>query len=97
LNPSTAGTVIRVPLPPLTEERRRDLTKVVRDEAEKTRVAVRNIRREANGECGNLVKAKEIGEDENRRAQTNVQKITDKYTAEIDTISSNKEKDLMEI
>lgn len=97
LNPSSAGTVIRVPLPPLTEERRKDLTKVVRDEAERARVAVRNIRREANGEFKELLKAKEVGEDEDRRAQTDVQKITDKYIAEIDKISSDKEKDLMAI
>lgn len=97
LNPATAGTVIRVPLPPLTEERRKDLTKVVRDEAEKSRVAVRNIRREANTDCKDLVKAKEISEDDERRAQTDVQKITDKYIAEIDTISADKEKDLMAV
>lgn len=97
LNPATAGTVIRVPLPPLTEERRKNLTKVVRDEAEKARVAVRNIRREANNDCKDLVKAKEIGEDEERRAQIEVQKITDKYIAEIDRIAATKEKDLMSV
>ena len=97
LNPATAGTVIRVPLPALTEERRKDLTKVVRDEAEKARVAIRNIRREANTECKDLLKVKEIGEDEERRAQIEVQKITDKYIAEIDKIATEKEKDLMAI
>lgn len=97
LNPSTAGTVIRVPLPSLTEERRKDLTKVVRDEAERARVAIRNIRREANGECKELVKAKEISEDDNRRTQVDVQKITDKYVAEVDKMASDKEKDLLAI
>lgn len=97
LNPATAGTVIRVPLPPLTEERRKSLSRVVRDEAEKTRVAIRNIRREANGDCKELVKSKEVGEDEERRAQVDVQKITDKYIAEVDQVSSNKEKELMAI
>ena len=97
LNPSTAGTVIRVPLPALTEERRKNLTKVVRDEAEKARVAVRNIRREANTDCKDLVKAKEISEDDERRAQVAVQKITDKYIAEIDQVAAGKEKDLMAI
>ena len=97
LNPATAGTVIRVPLPPLTEERRKDLTKVVRDEAEKARVAIRNVRRDANNDCKDLVKAKEIGEDDERRAQTDVQKITDKFIAEVDKVASDKEKDLMAI
>lgn len=97
LNPATAGTVIRVPLPPLTEERRKDLTKVVRDEAEKARVAIRNVRRDANNDCKDLVKAKEIGEDDERRAQTDVQKITDKFIAEVDKVAADKEKDLMAI
>ncbi|MCB1828192.1 MAG: ribosome recycling factor [Coxiellaceae bacterium] len=97
LNPATSGTVIRVPLPPLTEERRKDLTKVVRDEAERARVAIRNIRREAIGDCKDLVKAKEISEDDERRAQADIQKITDKYVAEVDKVASAKEKDLMAI
>jgi len=97
LNPATAGTVIRIPLPTLTEERRKSLTKLVREEAEKARVAVRNIRREANNECKELVKSKEIGEDDEHRAQTEVQKITDKYISEIDKVSADKEKDLMVI
>ena len=95
LNPSTAGTVIRVPLPALTEERRKDLTRIVRDEAEKSRVAIRNIRRETNNEFKDLIKAKEIGEDEERRAQADIQKMTDKYVTEVDSIASSKEKDLM--
>jgi len=97
LNPSTAGTVIRVPLPALTEERRKDLMRVVRDEAERARVAIRSIRREANNEFKDLIKAKEIGEDEERRAETDMQKMTDKYVAEIDSISSAKEKGLMTV
>ncbi len=97
LNPMTAGTTIRVPLPPLTEERRRSLTKLVRDEAEKARVAVRNIRRDANNDYKDLVKAKEISEDEEHRAQIEVQKITDKHIAEIDRLAMEKEKELMAI
>lgn len=97
LNPATAGTVIRIPLPALTEERRRDLTRVVRDEGEKARVAIRNIRRDANTHCKDLVKEKEISEDEERRGQAEIQKITDKFIAEIDEILGAKEKDLMEV
>jgi ribosome recycling factor len=95
LNPNTAGTVIRVPLPPLTEERRRDMTKVVRHEAEQARVAVRNIRREANKDLESLVKEKLISEDEERRGQEMVQKLTDQYVKEIDDVLAIKEKDLM--
>jgi len=97
LNPSTAGTIIRVPLPALTEERRKDLTRVVREEAERARVAVRNIRREANNDFKELIKAKEIGEDDERRAEGDVQKLTDKYISEIDHITTAKEKDLMTV
>ena len=97
LNPNSAGTVIRVPLPPLTEERRRELAKVVHSEAEKARVAVRNIRREANGDFKDLVKDKEISEDDERRAQTEVQKLTDKFVADIDGVMQHKEKDLMAV
>ena len=97
LNPNTAGTVIRIPMPPLTEERRKSLAKVVRDEAERTRVAVRNIRRDANQEFKTLLKDKAISEDEDRGAQTSMQKITDEFVAQIDAISVGKEKDLMEI
>ena len=97
LNPATSGTLIRVPLPPLTEERRRDLTKVVRGEGEGARVAVRNIRRDVLGDIKTLLKEKEITEDDERKAQDQIQKITDKYVAEIDGILKEKEKELMEI
>ncbi|QKT02440.1 ribosome recycling factor [Ectothiorhodospiraceae bacterium 2226] len=97
LNPATSGTVIRVPLPPLTEERRRDMTRVVRQEGEGARVAVRNVRRDALNDLKALLKEKEISEDDERRAQDEVQKLTDKYVAEIDKLIELKEKDLMEI
>ncbi|MBI1421972.1 MAG: ribosome recycling factor [Gammaproteobacteria bacterium] len=97
LNPVTAGDVIRVPLPALTEERRRDMTKVVRAEGEGARVAIRNIRRDVLSDIKELLKDKEITEDEERRAQDDVQKITDKYIAEVDKLVEAKEKDLMEI
>lgn len=97
LNPATSGTVIRVPMPALTEERRRELAKVVRHEGENARVAVRNIRRDANADLKGLVKEKEVSEDEERRAQDEIQKLTDKYIAEIDQVVAQKEKDLMEL
>ncbi|MFP5344136.1 MAG: ribosome recycling factor [Gammaproteobacteria bacterium] len=97
LNPVAAGNVIRVPLPPLTEERRRDMIKVVRAEGESGRVAVRNVRRDANTEIKNLLKDKKITEDEERRAQDEIQKLTDKSIAEIDKILEQKEKELMEV
>jgi ribosome recycling factor len=97
LNPTTAGLVIRVPLPPLTEERRRDLVKVVRHEAENARVAVRNIRRDANSDLKELVKEKEISVDEERRGQEAIQKLTDKYVDEIDHVLTAKEQELLEI
>lgn len=97
LNPNTSGTVIRIPMPPLTEERRKSLVKVVSGEAERARVAVRNIRRDANQELKNLLKDKKISEDEERDAQTTVQKATDEFVKQIDTASVAKEKDLMEI
>jgi len=97
LNPVTAGDVIRVPLPALTEERRRDMTKVVRAEGEAARVAIRNIRRDVLSDIKELLKAKDITEDEERRAQDEIQKITDKYVAEVDKLIEAKEKDLMEI
>lgn len=97
LNPVTAGDVIRVPLPPLTEERRKDLVKVVRTEGEKSRVAIRNVRRDANNSLKELLKGKEIGEDEEHRAQTEMQKLTDKYVAEVDQLLTSKEADLLEI
>ena len=97
LNPSTAGTVIRIPMPPLTEERRRSLTKVVREEAERARIAIRNIRRDANSDFKELLKEKEISEDEDHKAQASVQKVTDEFVAKVDEVSAAKEKDLMEI
>lgn len=97
LNPTTAGTVIRIPLPPLTEERRKDLTKVVRHEAENARVAIRNIRRDAMQHLKDLVKDKKISEDEERRAHDRVQKITDEHIAKADDLSARKEKEIMEV
>jgi ribosome recycling factor len=97
LMPATAGTVIRVPLPPLTEERRRDLTKVVRHEAENTRVAIRNIRRDAISMIKDLLKDKEVTEDEARRGEDSIQKITDERIAEVDKLLEAKEKELMEV
>lgn len=97
LNPAVAGTVIRVPVPALTEERRRDLVKVVKNEAESARVAIRNIRRDANGELKALEKDKTISEDEERRAEDSVQKLTDKYIKEVEAVFEKKEKDLMAI
>ncbi|CAI0972147.1 ribosome recycling factor [Serratia quinivorans] len=96
LNPSSAGSVIRVPLPPLTEERRKDLIKVVRNEAEQGRVAVRNVRRDANDKVKALLKDKEISEDEDRRSQDDVQKLTDAYIKLLDTALAEKEKELMD-
>ncbi|MDA1107995.1 MAG: ribosome recycling factor [Proteobacteria bacterium] len=97
LNPATSGAVIRVPLPALTEERRRDMLKVVRAEAETTRVSVRNIRRDANTEVKHLLKEKKISQDEERRAEEDTQKLTDKHIAEIDKLLAEKEKELMEV
>ena len=97
LNPATAGEIIRIPLPPLTEERRKDMTKVVRHEAEQARVAIRNIRRDANHTFKELLKEKEISEDDDKRAEDRVQKLTDGHIAKVDAILSAKEKDLMEI
>lgn len=97
LNPATAGTVIRVPLPPLTEERRRDMIRLVRQEAEGGRVAIRNIRRDALGDLKDLLKEKLIGADEERRGQEAIQEITDSHIAEIDRVLADKERDLMEI
>ncbi|MEW5972946.1 MAG: ribosome recycling factor [Pseudomonadota bacterium] len=97
LNPMSAGMVIRVPMPPLTEERRRDLVKVVRHEGENAKVAIRNIRRDANGMLKTLLKDKEISEDDERRGQDLVQKLTDKYVADVDAVLAAKEKELMEV
>ena len=97
LNPSTAGTVIRVPMPPLTEERRKELVKVVRELAENARVAVRNIRRDGNSDLKSLEKDKDISEDEERKGQELVQLVTNQSTDEIESLLQTKEKELMEI
>ncbi len=97
LNPLTAGSVIRVPLPQLTEQRRKELIKIIREEGEKSRVAVRNIRRDANSAIKELLKAKTISEDDERKAETDIQKVTDKIIADIDKVISVKEADLLEI
>lgn len=96
LNPSSAGTIIRVPLPPLTEERRKDLIKVVRGDAEQGRVSVRNIRRDANDKIKALLKDKEISEDDERRSQDDIQKLTDMFIKKIDDALALKEAELME-
>lgn len=97
LNPVTSGDLIRVPLPVITEERRKDLIKVVRNEAEAARVGIRNVRRDANAAIKELLKNKEIAEDEERRLNDATQKITDKFTAEVEVLLAAKEKDLMAI
>jgi ribosome recycling factor len=97
LNPNSAGTVIRVPMPPLTEERRRDLVKVVKELTENARVAVRNIRRDANSELKMLQKEKEISEDDERKGQDLIQKVTDQSIAKLEALLQEKDKELMEI
>lgn len=97
LNPNTAGTVIRIPLPPLTQERRRDLTKVVKSEAEQAKVAVRNIRRDAMTDLKELLKAKEIAEDQERKSQEDVQKLTDAHVRKIDDLVAAKEQEIMAV
>ncbi len=97
LNPATAGNLIRIPMPPLTEERRRELVKVVKGEGENAKIAVRNIRRDANSDFKDLLKEKEISEDECRQSEDSVQKLTDKFVASVDEVISVKEKELMEI
>ena len=97
LNPMSAGTVIRIPLPPLTEERRKDLIKVVRGEAENSRVAIRNVRRDANGDLKTLEKDKDISEDDLRLGEENVQKVTNDFVKQIDEILLVKEKELLEV
>nr|WP_285817641.1 ribosome recycling factor [Echinimonas agarilytica] len=97
LNPNSAGTVIRIPLPALTEERRRDLIKVVRGEAENGRVAIRNIRRDANSDLKELLKEKEISEDEERKAEEDVQKLTDTFVKNVEELLKAKEAELLEI
>jgi len=97
LNPSTMGDVIRVPMPALTEERRKELIKVVKSEAEGAKIAVRNLRRDANEQFKKLVKDKTISEDDDRRGQDDVQKLTDKFVAEIDKLVAEKEKEIMTV
>lgn len=97
LNPATQGAAIRVPMPALTEERRKEMTRIVRAEAEQARVSVRNIRRDANSTVKDLVKDKQMSLDDEHRANDLVQKLTDKYVAEIDVVLAEKEKDLMQI
>lgn len=97
LNPISAGTTMRIPLPPLTEERRKDLIRVVRGEAEQGRISIRNIRRDANGDIKELLKEKEISEDESRVAEDNIQEATNKFVKQVDELLKVKEAELMEI
>lgn len=97
LNPSTSGDLIRLPLPPLTEETRRDLVKVVRGEAEQARVSIRNIRRDANSDLKELQKEKEISEDEQRKGEEQIQQLTDKMVGEVDRVLKEKEEELMTV
>jgi ribosome recycling factor len=97
LNPVTAGEIIRIPVPPLTEERRREITRLVRSEGENGKVAVRNIRRDANHHLKDLLKDKEIGEDDEKRAQDRVQNLTDSAVSRIEQIVGDKEKEVMEV
>ena len=97
LNPNTAGTMIRIPLPPLTEERRKDLTKVARSEAEGAKVAIRNIRRDSNKSLAEMVKEKMISEDDERRGQEVIQKLTDQHIKSVDDVLKTKEADLMTV
>jgi ribosome recycling factor len=97
LNPASVGDMVRVPMPPLTEERRRDLIKVVKGEAENARVAIRNVRREGNDHLKKLLKDKKVAEDEERRAQDDIQKLTDRYIAEVEKALSAKEAELLAV
>ena len=97
LSPMTAGTVIRIPLPPLTEERRRDISKVVRQDAESARVSVRNVRRDVLADVKELLKEKEISQDDERKAEVEIQKLTDRFIAEIDTQLGAKEKEILQV
>jgi ribosome recycling factor len=96
LTPATAGTVIRVPLPPMTEQRRKDLVKVVRAEGENGKVSIRNVRREALSDIKELLKEREITEDDERKAHEEIQKLTDRFVAEVDTVLAAKEKEIMD-
>lgn len=97
LMPNTAGTVIRIPMPPMTEERRKEMVKVVKHEAENARVAVRNVRRDVLSDVKDMLKEKLISQDDERRGQEEIQKLTDKYVAEIDQVLAEKEKELMQV
>lgn len=97
LTPNTAGQVIRIVLPPLTEQRRKDLAKVVGHEGENTKVAIRNVRRDANHQCKELLKAKLATEDEDRRAEEDIQKLTDRFVKEVDAVVKHKEDELMQL
>jgi ribosome recycling factor len=97
LNPATSGDVVRVPMPPLTEQRRKELVKIVKHEGENAKVAVRNLRRDANNHVKELLKAKQVSEDEDRRAEDAIQKLTDRYVAEIDKLIAEKEKEVMTV
>ncbi len=97
LTPMTAGTVIRIPMPPLTEERRREIPQVLRHDAENARVAVRNVRRDVMTDIKDLLKEKKISQDDERRAETDIQKLTDKHVADIDQLLAAKEKEVMQV
>jgi len=97
LTPMTAGTVIRIPMPPLTEERRKEITKVLRHDAENARVAVRNVRRDVMNEIKHKLKDKQVSQDDERRAETEVQKLTDKHIADIEALLAGKEKEVMQV
>lgn len=97
LNPMTVGEMVRVPMPPLTEERRRELAKIVKNEAEAARVAMRNVRRDANAQLKELLKDKQISEDDDRRGQEEIQKLTDRYIAEVEKLLQAKEAELMAV
>ena len=97
LNPATSGDVIRVPLPPLTEERRKEMIRVVRNEAEQARVAIRNVRRDAIQHLKAMIKEDHLGQDEEKRAEDDIQKITDQFIADVDTVLKEKEEDLLAI
>lgn len=97
LNPATTGTVIRVPLPPLTEERRKELVKHVRSVSEDARVSIRNLRREANQQAKDLLKSKKITEDDERRSEESIQKLTDRFISDIDKMTTQKESELMHV
>jgi ribosome recycling factor len=97
LNPATSGDLIRVPMPPLTEERRKELTKVVKHEGEAAKVAVRNLRRDANNHLKEILKKKEVSEDDERRAQDDIQKLTDRFITDIDKLIAEKEKEILTV